>query len=330
MKAIVLEEYGGPEVLKLKEIPEPKVLCPYDVKVAVHATALNRADVLQRRGKYPQPGPKPEHDVPGLEFSGVVEEVGKHVLEWKAGDRVMGLLAGGGYAEYVMTHERMLMPIPRGFSFHQAAAIPEVWLTAYDALFSKGEMAIGDMVLIHAGGSGVGTAAIQLAVAGGASKIFITAGSAEKCKGAMDLGADRAINYKEESFADVVLSETGGRGVDVILDFIGKPYLEDNTRAAALNGRIIQIAVMGGAKGEVDLGAFMNKRLTLVGTTLRARPIEQKIALTQVFSKRILPLFESGPLKPIIDTVFPLEQAAEAHRYMEENRNFGKIILAVR
>ncbi|MDI3499990.1 MAG: NADPH:quinone reductase [Synergistaceae bacterium] len=330
MKAIVLREYGGPEVLRVEEIPEPQVSCPYDAKVAVYATALNRADVLQRRGKYPQPGPKPQHEVPGLEFCGVVEEVGSQVLEWKVGDRVMGLLAGGGYAEYVVTHERMLMPIPRDFSFHEAAAIPEVFLTAYDALFFKGRMEIGDMVLIHAGGSGVGTAAIQLAKVGGASRIFVTAGSVEKCERTVKLGADRAVNYKEEDFADVVLCETGGRGVDVILDFIGKPYLDGNTKAAAMDGRIVQIAVMGGAKGEVDLGAFMNKRLTLVGTTLRARPIEQKIALTQRFRKEILPLFESSRLKPIVDTAFPLERAAEAHRYMEENRNFGKIVLAVR
>lgn len=327
MRAVVLDQYGGPDVLRVREIPD---LVPGtgEVRVRVAATALNRADLLQRRGLYPPPGPRPEYEIPGLEFAGTVDALGPGVTGWKEGDRVFGLLPGGGYAEQVVTHERMLMPVPRDMSFEEAAAIPEVFFTAYDALVDRAGMHVGDVVLVHAGGSGVGTAAIQLAVAMGGT-VLVTVGSEEKARRAVALGAARAILYPSESFDTAVLEATGGRGADVILDFVGGPYLERNVRAAASEGRIVFIGTMGGTRAEIDIGAVMRKRLRLIGTTLRARPPEQKMRLTQRFARQVLPLFEAGRLRPVVDRVFPLEAVAEAHAYMEANRNFGKIVLRV-
>lgn len=327
MRAVVLDQYGGPEVLRIREIPDPQPGAG-EVRVRVAATAVNRADVLQRQGRYPPPEPRPEHEVPGLEFAGTVDAVGPGVTAWRPGDRVMGLLAGGGYAEQVVTHERMLLRVPDRLSFEEAAAIPEVFFTAYDALTDKAGLRMGDVVLVHAGGSGVGTAAIQLARAMGAT-VLVTAGSDEKARRAVELGAHRAINYKTEAFDEVVLRETGGRGADVILDFVGASYLERNLKAAAVEGRIVFIGTMGGARGEFDIGLAMRKRLRLAGTTLRARPVEQKMVLTQRFARQVLPLLESGQVRPVVDRVFPLDEVAAAHRYMEENRNFGKIVLRV-
>lgn len=328
MRAVVLEEYGGPEVLQIKEIPTPEPGVG-EVRVRVMATALNRADLLQRLGRYSQPGPEPEYEIPGLEFAGVIDALGPGTWGWKVGDRVCGLLSGGGYAEYVVTHQRMLIPIPDGMSMEDAAAIPEVFMTAYDALVHQVHMKYGDIVLIHAGGSGVGTAAIQLAKTMGAGQVFVTVGSREKAEGCLKLGADRAILYREEDFAQVIQEETNGQGADVIIDFVGGPYIEGNLKAAARGGRIVVLGTLGGPRGEINLGQVLFKRLTVSGVTLRSRPIEQKIQLTQEIAKHVMPGFSRGILRPVVDRVMPFEEIADAHRYMEDNRNFGKIILRV-
>lgn len=327
MRAVVIEEYGTPEVLQLQELPnlEPS---RGEVRVKVRASALNRADIEQRKGNYPPPIAS-EYEIPGLEFAGVVDKLGEGVSNWQLGDRAIGLLSAGGYAEQVLVHERMLMPIPANLSFEQAAAIPEVFFTAYDALIDKANFQAGDTVLIHAGASGVGTAAIQLARVMGASKIFTTSRSSEKLEKCLDLGANRAINTVQEEFDRVVLDATASRGVDIILDFVGAAYLEKNLNAAALEGRIVQIAMLSGASAEINLQKILSKRLRLQGTTLRSRPIEQKMALTQKFTQQILPLFADGRLKPLIDRTFELQEIVEAHRYMENNSNFGKIVLTV-
>lgn len=324
MRAAVLERFGGPEVLQIHDLPD---LTPglAQIRVRVAATALNRADLAQREGRYPQPAPKPG-EVLGLEFSGTVDLVGPGVTAWRLGDRVFGLVGDGGYAEQLVTHERMLMRIPQEMSFEEAAAVPEVYFTAYDAVVDRAHVDLGDVVLIHAAGSGVGTAAIQLAKAMGA-RVIATTGTDDKAIRAQALGADRVVVYKRETFESVVMEETGGRGADVILDFIGGSYLERNVSAAAMMGRIVLIGALGAPRGEVDVRPFFSKRLTMIGTTLRSRPIEQKIDLTQRFVKQLLPLFGEGRLKPIIDSVFSLNDIADAHRHMEENRNFGKIIV---
>jgi putative PIG3 family NAD(P)H quinone oxidoreductase len=327
VRAVVLDRHGGSDVLTVRETPDP-IAGPDEVLVRVAATALNRADLLQREGRYPQPGAKPVAEIPGLEFAGVVESVGERVTSARAGDRVMGLLAGGGYAEKVSTHERMLLPVPDGMSLEEAASIPEVFFTAYDALFPQAGCTLGDRVLVHAGGSGVGIAATQLAVAAGAM-VVVTLGSAEKGERAIALGAMTAINYHDGGFAERVLRETGGHGADIILDVVGAPYLEENLKAAALGGRLIFIGTMGGAAGTLNLGALLGKRLRLFGTTLRSRPLEAKIALTQAFKAHALPLFRTGQLRPVVDSTFGLDEAAAAHDYMAANRNFGKIVLRV-
>ncbi len=324
MRAVVLERFGGPDVLQVRSLPDLRPGLS-QVRVKVEATALNRADVLQREGRYPAPAPKPG-DILGLEFSGTVDQVGPGVTAWKPGDRVFGLVGEGAYADQLVTHERMLMPIPAGLSFEEAAGIPEVYFTAYDALVDRAHVGLGDVVLIHAAGSGVGTAAIQLAKAMGA-RVIATTGTEDKVRRAQTLGADRVINYKQEAFEPIVMAETEHHGADVILDFIGGPYLERNVSAAATLGRIVLIGLLGGTRGEIDVRPFFAKRLSLIGTTLRARPIEQKIELTQRFMAHLLPLFASGRLKAVIDKTFPLDDISGAHRYMEEDRNFGKIIV---
>lgn len=327
MKAIVIPQYGAPEVLSLQDIPDP-VPGPEDLVVRVRATALNRADILQRRGMYPQPGPKPEFEIPGLEFAGEVAAIGSRVTDHQVGDRVMGLLAGGGYAEKILVHQRLASTVPAMLSFEQAAAVPEAFITAHDALMQC-SLVCGETVLVHAAGSGVGTAAIQIAKAMGASMVIGTAGSAEKLASARGLGLDHGIDYKTENFAERVLELTGGRGVDVLIDFIGASYLESNVRALANKGRMVVVGLMGGFSGDLPLGQLMQKRLTIRGTLLRSRSLEEKAAATRAFEKSVLPHFESGLLRAVVDTVFPLAEAAEAHRLMEANANFGKIVLAV-
>ena len=326
MRAAVITEPGGPDVLKVMEVDDP-VPGPEDVLVDVKATAMNRADMLQRQGGYPAPPGSPS-DIPGLEFSGVVLEAGDRVIGMAKGDRVFGLLGGGGYASRTVTHHRMAIPIPDGWDFVQAAATPEVFFTAYDALFNRGNLQMGESVLVHAAGSGVGTAAIQLAHHAGAF-VFGTAGSAEKLAGAAKLGLDVGINYHDQDFAAVVKEKTSGAGVDVLIDFIGGPYWNQNIASMALLGRLVEVGLMGGGKVEVDLGQLMGKRLQVTGTGLRGRTIEEKLALTAQFKRHVLPHLASGSMKPIVDRTFPLEEVADAHRYMATNANFGKIVLTI-
>ena len=325
MRAAVMRETGGPEVFEIRELDDPRP-GPDEALVAVRATALNRADLAQRVGRYPGP-PGTRDDVPGLEMAGEVIDVGERVGGWAPGDRVMALLGGGGYGSRVVVHERMLMAVPDQLDFEQAAAIPEVFFTAYDAMMAQCELQPGESVLIHAAGSGVGSAAIQIASAAGCTT-FATAGSAEKLERAAALGLDVGINYREQDFAEVLAGSTGGRGVDVIVDVIGAPYWERNLASLAVRGRMVIVGTMGGGRVEqMNIGALMGKRLRVHGTVLRARPLEEKVALTQRFVLRLLPLFASGRLKPVIDRVFPLEEVADAHRHMESNANFGKIVL---
>ncbi|HXC53545.1 MAG TPA: NAD(P)H-quinone oxidoreductase [Candidatus Limnocylindrales bacterium] len=327
MKAIVIAEYGGPEVLALRDLPDP-ACGPDDLVVRVKATALNRADLLQRRGLYPQPGPKPEFEIPGLEFAGEVESAGANATGFRAGDRVMGLLAGGGYAQKIVVNHRLASIIPERLTFEQAASVPEAFITAHDALLQC-SFACGESVLVHAAGSGVGTAAIQLARVMGASIVLGTAGSKEKLDAACKLGLDVAIDYKTEAFADRAREATGGRGVDVVVDFIGASYLESNVRALAEKGRMILIGLMGGFSGELALGAMLQKRLTIRGTLLRARSLEEKATAVRAFEKSVLPHIASGRIATVVDRVIPLANAADAHRLMEENANFGKIVLSM-
>jgi NADPH:quinone reductase len=324
MRAAVVSSPGGPEVFEIRELPEPSPGAE-EVLVAVRATALNRADLMQRRGRYSGP-PGIRDDVPGLEMAGVVVEVGDRVTRWKAGDRVMALLGGEGYASRVAVHERMLMAIPPNLSFEQAASIPEVFLTAFDAMFLQCGLQPGESFLVHAAGSGVGTAAVQMASISGC-RVFGTAGSDEKLGKAAELGLNIGINYHNQDFAEVVAERTDGRGVDVILDVIGAEYWARNLQSLAMRGRMVIVGSMGGSKLEVDLGALMPKRLRVHGTMLRSRPLEEKAVLSQEFARRMLPLFASERLVPVIDSVFPLDEVADAHRLMESNANFGKIVL---
>lgn len=322
MKAILFDAPGGPEVLRYGDAPDPRP-AEGELLVRVRATAVNRADTLQRRGNYaPPPGAS---TVLGLELAGeVVQPAGP----WRAGDRVMAVVTGGGYAELATVPTGMAMRIPDQFSFEQAAAIPEVFLTAYLNLFTLGKLSAGETALIHAGASGVGTAAIQLARAASA-QVIATAGAPEKVAFCRDLGAALAINYKQEDFAERVLAFTTGRGADVVLDFVGAPYWNANLRAMAMHGRLMLIGMLGGSRGELALGPIMAKRITVTGTTLRRTPLPEKIALTQTFVAFAMSRFERGELRPIVDSVYPLRDAAEAHRRMEANRNIGKIVLAV-
>lgn len=326
MRAILVKKPGDPDQLYLGDYPTPEPAA-HEIRIRVRATALNRADLLQRRGLYPPPpGASP---ILGLDVAGEVDKVGAGVTTWQPGDRVCALLPGGGYAEYAVLHEAMAMPIPAGLEFNDAAAIPEVFLTAFQALVWLGDLQAGEVVLIHAGASGVGTAAIQLARLLGA-RPFVTASKAEKLAACRELGAELAINYRQEEFAERVLAATGDRGADLIIDFIGAPYLDANVRSAAVDGRIVFLAMMGGRHLEsFDLRVLMQKRLRLEGSTLRSRSDDYKLRLTRAFAEQALPRFETGELRPVVDRVFAWSEAAAAHRYMEENRNIGKIILAV-
>lgn len=326
MKAVVIAELGGPEVLKIEEVAEPE-LQSNQVLIDVRATALNRADLLQRRGKYPPP--KGESEIMGLECAGVVVACGSHVDPSHVGRRVMALLAGGGYAERVAVDAQMLMPIPDHLDFAEAAAIPEAFLTAQEALFTLGRLTPHQRVLVHAAAGGVGSAAIQLARTQSAT-IFASAGSAEKLELARSLGADHLINYKSESFSTVIATETNRAGVDVILDFIGGTLWEQHAACLATAGRCVVIGVMGGAQASVNFGQLLFKRHQILGLVMRSRSIADKIAITRHFTRQFLPLFDSGHLRPIVDRVYEFADAPEAHRRMEANLNLGKIILKVR
>lgn len=325
MRAVVLTEFGGPEVLKISEVLAPTP-GPDEVLVNVAATALNRADVLQRKGFYPNPFPT-EHDIPGMEFSGTVAAVGQRVKSWRVGDEVMGIVSGGAYAEQLVIHERQAMRVPRGVSLVDAAGIPEVFITAWDGLVLQGGLTSGRWALVHAVASGVGTAAIQVCHSIGA-RIIGTCSSA-KVEQVRAIGADVVVDYSKDDFVERVREATGGRGVDVVLDPVGGDYLDRNVASLAVKGRIVQIGVMAGA-GSFNVGALLPKRASLIGTVLRSRPLEEKIAVSQQFATEMLPLFDSGALKPVIDKRFTLEQIAEAHAYLESNANVGKVVISVR
>lgn len=326
MKAIIRTGDGGPEVLRLDEIASPKP-AETQVLVDVHATALNRADMLQRRGGYPPP--PGESDILGLEIAGTVSAIGAATKGIKPGDRVFGLVGGGGYAEQAVIDYRMAMPIPDEWRFEEAAAVPEVFFTANENIFTLGRLSAGETILIHAGGSGVGSAGIQISHHAGAT-VFVTAGTAEKVARCERLGASAGINYKEQDFVDEILRLTDGAGVDVVLDFIGAPYFQRNLSLLKTKGRLLQVGLIGGTTADVNLGTLMRNRLQLIGSVMRPQPLEEKIAITHRFMARWLPELKRRTLQPIIDTVFPLAEAQQAHEYMEANRNFGKIILKVR
>ncbi|MGI9601048.1 MAG: NAD(P)H-quinone oxidoreductase [Acidimicrobiales bacterium] len=324
MRAVVLEEYGGPEVLAVREIPDPE--CgPEDLLVDVVATAMNRADLLQRMGLYP--GPPTEHEVPGLEFAGTVAAVGSLVAGVEVGDAVMGIVGGGAHAERLAVHHRQVLPVPTTVTVADAGAIPEVFLTAWDALVVQGGLTAGRRALVHAGASGVGTAAIQIAKAYGAD-IFVTAssGKVDRCR---QLGADLAIDYTATDFVDAVRDATGGTGVDVILDVIGGDYVDRNLACLAVQGRIIQVGVMGEAQAQINVSRLLPLRASLIGTVLRSRPLEEKIALTQRFKREMSGRFDNGELAPVIDRRFALDDIASAHELMATNTNVGKIVIDV-
>lgn len=325
MKAIVVE--GDPQHPELvwQDVPDIEY-GPDEVLVDVRATAVNRADLSQARGNYPPP--PGVSDILGLEMAGVIAKLGEDVSGWQVGDRVCALLPGGGYAEQAAVPADMLLKLPHSWSFAQGTAVPEVWLTAYVNLFLEGDLKVGERVLIHAGGSGVGTAAIQLARAAGA-RVFVTAGHEDKLSRCRQLGAELAVNYKEQDFLEKVMLATDGRGVDLILDPVGGSYLDRNVQALRRFGRLVNIGLLGGVAGTMNMGLLLRNRLSIVGSTLRTRPPAEKITITKQFESGYWPLLKEGKLKPIIDTTFPIEQAQAAHEYVAQNKNTGKVILLV-
>jgi len=326
VRAVVVDEPGDPEVMHLAEVPDP-VAGPGEVLLRVHGTAVNRADTLQRRGFYPPPpGASP---IIGMEAAGEIEAVGAGVDRWQPGDRACALLAGGGYAEKVAVPAGQLMPVPAGMDLVTAGTIPEAFITAHDNLVTRARLRGGETVLIHGGSGGVGTAAIQLAHRLGA-RVLVTAGSPERLQRCRDLGADEGIDHRTEDFAARVDELTGGHGVDVVLDVIGAAYLERNLRALASDGRLVVIGLQGGIRAEVDLNTMLSRRLALIATTLRGRPLEQKAQIVQRVVSDVLPGLADGSLRPVIDRVLPLDEVVEAHRAMESGGHFGKIALRVR
>jgi putative PIG3 family NAD(P)H quinone oxidoreductase len=326
MRAIVISRPGGPEVLELRDVPQPTP-GRGEVGVRIRATAVNRADLLQRMGKYPAPPDAPQ-DIPGLEFAGEIDAVGEGAGDWKKGDRVFGLTGGGSYAEGLVAHARALARIPDRLTFEQAAAAPEAFITAFDAMVTQARLGSGERILIHAVGSGVGTAAAQIARAIGARSIG-TARTLAKIDRARELGLDDGILVRWGRFAEEVMDRTERAGVDVVLELVGGDYFSEDLACAAPRARIVLVGMLGGARAEVDLGAILRRRVTLIGTMLRARPFEEKIQVTQDFARHVVPLLESGALRPVIDRTFPLSDAAKAHAHMETNSGFGKIVLTV-
>jgi len=325
MTAIAIRAPGGPDMLvpERRPVPQPGA---GEVLVKVAAAGVNRPDVVQRQGHYPPP--KGATDIPGLEIAGEVVALGQGVTRWKLGDRVMALVVGGGYAEYCPAHESHCLPVPAGLSLTEAAAIPETFFTVWHNTFERGRLKAGETLLVHGGSSGIGTTAIQLAKAFGA-RIITTAGSAEKCEACRKLGADVCVNYKNEDFVAATKDATGGKGADVILDMVGGDYIERNFEAAAVDGRIVQIAFLGNPKATVDFRRLMVKRLTHTGSTLRARSVPDKGAIARAVEEHVLPLIAAGKVKPLIDSTFPLTQAAAAHARMEASTHIGKIVLLV-
>ena len=325
MRAIVFDQPGDESVLRLGDAPAP-ALGAHDVRIRVRATAVNRADLLQRQGMYPPPpGASP---LLGLECGGEIAEVGAAVRGWTVGERAMALLAGGGYAEEAVVDAGSVLHVPAALSDDEAGAFPEVFLTAFLNIFMLGEVPDGGSVLVHGGGSGVGTAAISLCREAG-MKVIVTAGSAEKCARCLAHGADVAINYRDGDFAPAVRAATDGMGVDVVLDAIGARYLEGNLAALGLNGRLVVIGLMGGTRAEIDLAGLMVKRQRIIGSTLRVRPAVEKAAIVEAFRQRFGAALVAGRLKPVLDRVLPLAEAGEAHRIMKASTHFGKLGLRV-
>jgi putative PIG3 family NAD(P)H quinone oxidoreductase len=325
MTAIEIAESGGPEVLRPVERPVP-VPAAGEILIAVAAAGVNRPDVVQRLGLYP--APPGASDLPGLEVAGTVAAVGEDVTGWQEGDRVCALIAGGGYAEYATAPAPQALPVPYDLDMVQAAGIPETYFTVWSNVFDRGHLADGESILIHGGSSGIGTTAIQLACAFGATA-YVTVGNAEKARFCEELGAAKAINYREQDFVDEIKSLTDGAGVDVILDMVGGDYLPRNIRCLKADGRLLQIALMAGREGELDLGRLMTRRLTVTGSTLRPRSVETKGEIAKSLREKVWPLFEAGKIAPVIHRTFPLSEASRAHELMESSSHIGKIILTV-
>ncbi len=326
MKFINMEKFGGPEVLQIRERETPKPAAG-EVLIEVHAAGINRPDCFQRQGNYPPP--PGASDILGLEVAGKIVLCGEGVQRWKIGDSVCALISGGGYAEYVAAPEGQCLPIPKDFDFVHAAAIPETFFTVWTNVFEDGRLQKGESILIHGGAGGIGTTAIQMASALGA-RVFTTVGKKESVSICQNLGAERAILYKEEDFVTAVKEATQNQGVNVILDMVGGEYFQRNVEALAVQGRLVQIATLQGAKVELDLRKMMAKRLTFTGSTLRARAVSEKTRIAQALEKAVWPLLNRGKMKPVLFKVLPLENASEAHALMESSQHTGKIVLKVR
>ena len=326
MKAVVLEGFGDESVLRIADLPAP-ALVPGSLRIRVGATAVNRADLMQRQGLYPAPPGASE--ILGLECAGEVVEVAGDVRGWRPGERAMALLPGGGYAEEVVVDAGSAMRIPGRLSLEEAAALPEVFLTVFLNVFQLGGLPVGGAALVHGGGSGIGTAAIQLVKAGGA-RIVVTAGSDAKCARCRELGADRAVSYRDGDFVAACKELTGGRGVDLVLDSIGAPYLERNLASLATGGRLVLIGLMGGARAEIALGQLLVRRLQLIGSTLRARSVAEKAQIVAGFVVRFGDALARGEIGPVVDRVLPLAEVAAAHRLVKASEHFGKVVLRVR
>lgn len=326
MIAAVISRFGPPEVLELREVPTPEP-GPHEVLVRVHASALNRADVLQRIGRYPAPPGWPT-DIPGLEFAGEVAATGSDVVRWHAGDRVFGLVGGGAHAEYLVVHEATIARIPDALAWRDAAAIPEAFITAYDALVTQGGLQPGEPVLVHAVGSGVGLAAVQVVRAWGATP-YGTSRTPDKLDAASALGMEAGVALPDDlaPLAPAIAQWTGGRGMALTLDLVGGPYLGASVAGAAPHGRILLVGAVGGGNATVDVRHILGKRLTLTGTVMRARPLEERIAVASAFAAEVVPRVASGQLRASIDSVFPLARIAEAHARLESNQTTGKVVL---
>lgn len=329
MKAVTITKHGGVEGLEVREVDTPMLPTADRVLVRVRAAGINRADILQRLGRYPPPPGYPQN-IPGLEFAGQVQEVGEEVRTWKEGQRVFGITAGGAQAEYVVVPENHLAEIPPNLDWPEAATVPEVFITAHDALFTRAGLHPGETMLAHAAGSGVGTAAIQLARAAGA-KAFGTSRTADKLERAKQYGLSGAvvINDDPQALVEAVANWTGGRGVNVIIDLVGAKYLEANLAALAAKGRLVLVGTTSGAQATLDFSTVMSKRLTIVGTVLRARSAEEKATATRLFAEQVIPLLAHGTVEPVVDRVYKLEEIREAHARMESNESFGKIVLMI-
>jgi putative PIG3 family NAD(P)H quinone oxidoreductase len=329
VRAITIVSFGGVEGLEIREVPDAARATLDRVCVRVHAAGLNRADILQRLGRYPAPPGYPQ-DIPGIEFAGEVEEIGNEVRMWKVGDRVCGIIGGGGQAQYVTVPENHLAPVPTNLDWAEAAAVPEVFMTAYDALFTQCGLTIGERVLIHAAGSGVGTAAIQLVRVAGAFA-YGTSRTAGKLERAKEFGLTESVVAGSDpmEFVAPVKSWTGDKGVDVVLDLVGAAYLSANLAVLATKGRVIFVGTTSGSKAEIDFSVAMTKRLRIMGTALRIRSAEEKATATRLFTEQVVPLLANGKVRPVIDKVFPMNEARAAHERIESNESFGKVVLMI-